>query len=486
MLSTLLAMVLAAPAHAAAPDVTDSVVRIEVFQSRSDWTNPWRSDPGQTVSGTGFVIADGRILTNAHVVSDAHQVTVKRPDVAEPAVATIEAIGHDCDLAILRVADKNFLKGVRPLKLGEGLPLLRSQAITYGYPVGGMEVSNTAGIVSRVEFQPYFHTGTDSHLAVQTDAALNPGNSGGPVIQDGKVVGVAFQILPTKQSIGYFIPIPVIRHFLTDVKDGHYDGFPDLGASTLRMVSRALRRERGVPADKSGVVVQEVARDGTADGVLQPGDVLMSVDGVAVADDGRVSVGTHHVSFHYLFDQKQLGEPVRLKVWRQGKEVELTAKSRRIPYADEARVAYDVKPRYLLYGGMLFMPLNLTLLGALESKQLLKWSAEVRSDLLWNLFFRSRELPATSGKEVVLMVHLYRHAVNSQMAWWGPIPVKRVNGKDIQSLKNLSDTLAANHGPFQTFEYEPIDGIEALDRVKAEAAQKEILDQYGIPSDRNL
>jgi len=478
--------VLAAPAHAVVPDVTDSVVRIEVFQSRSDWTNPWRSDPGQTVSGTGFVIADGRILTNAHVVSDAHQVTVKRPDVAEPAVATIEAIGHDCDLAVLRIADKNFLKGVRPLKLGDGLPLLRSQVVTYGYPVGGMEASNTAGIVSRVEFQPYFHSGTDFHLAVQTDAALNPGNSGGPVIQDGKVVGVAFQILPTKQSIGYFIPIPVIRHFLADLKDGHYDGFPDLGVSTLKMVSRALRRERGVPADKSGVVVQDVARDGTADGMLESGDVLLSVDGVSIADDGRVSVGPNHVAFLYLFDQKQLGETVRVKVWRAGKELELTAKSRRIPYADQARISYDVKPRYLVYGGMLFMPLNLTLLGALEAKQMLAGSPEVRSDLLWNLFFRAREFPATSGQEVVVMVHLYRHPVNSQMAWSGPTAVRRVNGTDIHSLKQLADTLASNQGPFQTFEYEPTDGIEALDRVKADAAQKEILEQYGIPSDRHL
>jgi S1-C subfamily serine protease len=481
MLGPLLALLLAAP-----PDVSNSVLRIEVFQSRPDWTNPWRSDPGQTVSGSGFLIADGRILTNAHVVSNAHQITVKRLDVAEPAVATIEAIGHDCDLAVLRVADKNFLKGVRPLKLGDEIPQLRSQVVTYGYPVGGTEVSNTAGIVSRVEFQSYVHTLTDVHLAVQTDAAINPGNSGGPVIQDGKVVGVAFQSLSTKQSIGYFIPVPVIRHFLADLKDGRYDGFPDLGISVLKMVSRPLRAERGVPSDKSGVVIEEVMSGGTGDGMLQVGDVLLSVEGVQIADDGRIPVGAHHVSFQYLFDQKQLGEAVTVKVWRAGKELTLSAKSRRMAAADRMRLSYDSKPRYLVYGGMLFMPLDLTLFATLEAKRMLQWSAEVRSNMLWNLAFRSLEQPATSAREAVVMVHLFRHAVNSQMAWTGPLIVNRVNGHAIQNLRELADSLAANQGQFQTFEYEPINGLEMLDRAKADAAQKEILEQYGITSDRNL
>jgi S1-C subfamily serine protease len=485
MYATLLALLLAAKPHAPAPDVSNSVLRIEVFQSRYDWTNPWRSEPGHTVSGTGFVISDGRILTNAHVVSDAHQITVKRPDVAEPAVATVEAIGHDCDLAILRVADKAFLKGVRPLPLGDDVPLLRSQVVTYGYPVGGTEVSNTAGIVSRVELQGYIHSLTDAHLAVQTDAAINPGNSGGPVMQDGKVVGVAFQSLSAQQSIGYFIPIPVVRHFLTDLKDGHYDGFPDDGMSTLKMVSRPLRRERGVPQDKSGVVVQEVLPGGTADGLLLPGDVLMSVDGVAIADDGRISVGAHHVSFEYLFDQKQVGDAVSLKVWRGGKELALSGKSRRIPQSERIRFSYDKRPRYLVYGGMLFMPLDLTLLSVLQAKQL-STSSEVRADMLWNLLFRAREQPETFAREPVVMVHIFRHPVNSQMAWSGPVVVSRVNGKAIQNLKELADSLAANQGQFQVFEYEPINGLETLDRVKSEAAQKEILEQYGITADRNL
>jgi S1-C subfamily serine protease len=481
MLAPLLALLLTAT-----PDVTASVVRIEVFTSRYDWTDPWHADQGRTASGTGFVISGGRILTNAHVVSDAKQITVKRLDIAAPTIATVEAIGHDCDLAILTVAEKKFLDGVRPLELASEVPQLRSQVVTYGYPVGGTEVSNTAGIVSRVEMQSYAHTLTDLHLAVQTDAAINPGNSGGPVLQNGKVVGVAFQSLASRQSIGFFIPIPVIRHFLTDLQDGRYDGFPDLGIATLNMVSQALRRDRGVPADRSGVVVQFVAPHGTGDGLLQVGDVLLSVDGMSIADDGRILLGQHHVAFNDAFDRKQVGDPVKMKVWRAGKELELTGKSRRIPEADRLRIAYDRKPRWLVYAGMLFMPLDLTLLTTLEVQGKLHYNSEVRANLFWNLFLRPAERPETGSREVVVMVRLFRHPVNSQMAWTGPIVVSRVNGRSIQSLKELADALATNNQPFQTFEYEPAEGLEALDRAKADAAQKDILAQYEIPSDRNL
>src|SRR5260221_10445415 len=155
-------------------------------------------------------------------------------------------------------------------------------------PIGGQAVSSTAGIVSRVESRGYVHSGIDSHLVVQTDAAINPGNSGGPVVQQGHVVGVAFQGYPGFDNMGFFIPMPVVRHFLADLEDGRYDGFPDSGLQTTPLLSPVYRRERGLPEGKSGVVVDLVSPGGTADGVIQPGDVILAVDGVTVANDGSI------------------------------------------------------------------------------------------------------------------------------------------------------------------------------------------------------
>ena len=224
--------------------VAASVVYVQVFRAGFDWSQPWQQEPVGGVSGSGFLIEGGRIVTNGHVIADARQVLVRRPDQASPYVATVEAAGNDCDLAVLRVADPAFAKGLKPLRFGP-LPRAGTRVNTYGFPLGGQDVSSTAGIVSRIESRGYVHSGADQHLVVQTDAAINPGNSGGPVVQDGRVVGVAFQGFPGADNMGFFIPIPIVHHFLANLKDGRYDGFPDSGLTTTSLLSPAYRRERG-------------------------------------------------------------------------------------------------------------------------------------------------------------------------------------------------------------------------------------------------
>jgi len=459
----------------------ESVVLVQVYRSRHDWSLPWRQDAVQASVGSGFLIADGRVVTNAHVVSDAREVLVRRPDQANPYVATVEAVGNDCDLAVLRVADPAFTEGLPPLSLGE-VPRSGSRVQTFGFPLGGQDVSSTAGIVSRVESRGYVHSGIDAHLVVQTDAAINPGNSGGPVLQEGRVVGVAFQGFPGFDNMGFFIPVPVVRHFLEDLEDGRYDGFPDSGLQTTPLLSPAYRRERGLPEGRSGVVVDLVAPGGTADGVLEPGDVILAVEDVPVANDGTIRVGDARVTFEHLLDLKHVGEPVRLSVWRGGREQVLVAASRRIERLERKRNRYGVAPRYVVYAGLVFMPLETELLKTYGRG----WPRTADRNLVWHHLFREAEKPETADREVVVLVRVLRHAANAQLAFSGPAVVERINGVAIERLADVVGAIAAGEGPFHWVELEGAGGIEALDRARAEAAHPEILKQYAIASDRSL
>jgi S1-C subfamily serine protease len=471
----------AAAAPAAADDPGNSVVLVQVYRTRFDWTLPWRMEPVESSLGSGFLIDGGRIVTNAHVVSDAREILVRRPDQANLYVARVEAVAHDCDLAVLRVIDPVFTAGMRPLALGS-LPRAGSRVLTYGFPLGGQEVSSTAGIVSRVESRGYVHSGVDAHLVVQTDAAINPGNSGGPVLHQGRVVGVAFQGFPGFDNMGFFIPVPVVRHFLRDLEDGTYDGFPDSGLRTTRLLSPAYRRERALPAGRGGVVVDDVAPGSTAEGVVRPGDVLLAVDGVTVESDGTIRNGGAHVTFEHLFDMKQVGEAVRIKVWRDGREQDLVAASRHIARLEKRRNRYGVAPRYLVYAGLVFMPLETELLKTYGRG----WPGSADRNLVWHHLYREHEQPETAEREVVVLVLVLRHAVNSQMTVTGPLVVERVNGLKLNCLADLAAALAASEGRFHTFEFEGLAGMEALDRARADAAHPEILEQYGVPRDRNL
>ncbi|HEY7921922.1 MAG TPA: serine protease, partial [Vicinamibacteria bacterium] len=132
----------AAPAAEVPADsngVAASVVYIQVFRAGYDWSQPWQQEPVGGVSGSGFLIEGGRIVTNGHVIADARQVLVRRPDQASPYVATVEAAGDDCDLAVLRVSDPAFAKGLRPLRFGP-LPRAGTRVNTYGFPLGGQDV----------------------------------------------------------------------------------------------------------------------------------------------------------------------------------------------------------------------------------------------------------------------------------------------------------------------------------------------------------
>jgi len=461
--------------------VADSVVYVQVYRSGFDWSMPWRQEPVSSVSGSGFVIEGGRVLTNAHVIADARQILVRRPDQASPYVATLVTAGNDCDLALLQVEDPAFDSGLRPLPLGT-LPVTGSRVLTYGFPLGGQDVSSTAGIVSRIESRGYVHSGADAHLVVQTDAAINPGNSGGPVVQDGKVVGVAFQGFPGVENMGFFIPIPIVRHFLENLKDGRYDGFPDSGLDTMPLLSPAYRHERAMPEGMGGVVVDRVAPGGTFDGTLQRGDVLLGVDGQAIASDGTIRVGDARVTFEHAIDMMQVGQSFPFKIWRDGREQTLTAAARRIPRYDRNRNRYGVAPDYVVYAGLVFMKLEVELLKTFGRN----WPQSADRDLVWEQLFREAERPDEADREVVVLTRVLRHAVNSQMAVNPPLGVARINGREVRSLEDVVAAFRDNRERFQVIEFEHDGGMEALDRQKADAAQAEILRQYAIPHDHKL
>src|ERR1700681_3202594 len=165
-----------------------------------------------------------------------------------------------------------------PLKLGV-IPALESTVSAYGYPIGCERMSVTTGIVSRIDFQLYSHSSVDQHLAVQISAQINPGNSGGPVMQDAKVMGVAFQGYSgdIAQGVAYMIPTPVIRRFLKDVEDGHYDSYVDLGITYGKLQNPAQRRFLGLKDDGRGILVWTVVAAGPAAKYVESGDVVLAV-----------------------------------------------------------------------------------------------------------------------------------------------------------------------------------------------------------------
>lgn len=458
-----------------------SVIQIITFGQQPNWDSPWRFDSVRKGTGSGFVVKGKKIMTNAHVVSWARQIHVKRFQDPRPYVAKVTYIGHDCDLAVLEVEDESFFDGLEALGIGE-LPLVRSTVITYGYPAGGEQISYTRGVVSRVEMQNYVHIGNRSFLGVQTDAAINPGNSGGPVIQDGNVVGVAFQGIQGLENTGFFIPPPVINHFLKDIEDGTYDGFPQVGIRLVALQNPAQRKMLKLTDNGAGARIDGMVPIEDTQKLLKEDDVLIEVAGLLVGSDGSVVFKGNRLSAAVAFQQFQHGEKVPVKIWREGKAADISLPIKVFKGDRNVGNQYDTLPRYFVYGGLVFTPLSYDYMRTLGRA----WNDGSNADLIYELYYRPHEAPEKTRSEPIVLATTLAHPVNANMMVQSRALVDKINGQRIDKLEDLIAAFETGTNSYHTIEFAPSHNLETLEKSAAEKANAEILATYNVLRDRRL
>jgi serine protease Do len=263
--------------------------------------------------GSGFIVSpDGLIMTNAHVVKGAKEVTVKLTDRRE---YRAKVLGADAktDIAVLKIDAKNLptlaLGNTKDLKVGEWV-------LAIGSPFG-FESTVTAGVVSaKGRSLP-----DDSYVPfIQTDVAVNPGNSGGPLLNTrGEVVGINSQIYSRSggyQGVSFAIPIDVA----VQVKDQ----IVATGKATHARLGVAVQEVNQAFADSfkldkpEGALVSNIEKGGPGDKAgLKAGDVIRKVDGQPIVSSGDLPA---------VIGQQTPGKKVTLEVWRQGERQELSAK----------------------------------------------------------------------------------------------------------------------------------------------------------------
>jgi S1-C subfamily serine protease len=465
--------------HAADPE--RSVIQVFTFSQQPVWDAPWRFDAVRQMGGSGFVIKGKRIMTNAHVVSWGRQIIVRRYQDPRPYVAEVEYVGHDCDLAVLSVQDSHFFENLEPLELGE-LPKVRSAVVTYGYPAGGEEISYTRGVVSRIELEPYAHIGNRRLLTCQTDAAINPGNSGGPVIQDDRVVGVAFQGMAGLENAGFFIPTPVIEHFLKDIEDKHYDGFPFAGLRVMPLQSAAYRNLLKLPDNDLGARVDGILPIPATEKTFKFDDVLLKIGDFPVASDGTILYRGNRVSSALAFQSVQAGESLPMRIWRDGQQMDLSLPVSAYDGDHAAGYQYDTLPRYLVYGGLVFTPLSLDYLHTLGRN-----TPEISiGEMYYELYYRNFEEPSKTRPEPIVLASVLTDSVNANLHIRGRALLDQVNGVKIQKLEDVVRAFETCTNDFDQLEFLPHHSFETLERSEVAKANSRILKTYGIAKDRRL
>ncbi|MBR33755.1 MAG: serine protease [Spirochaetaceae bacterium] len=416
--------------------ISESVVQINVESVAFSYTDPWQSPRLQGSGGTGFIIEGNRIMTNAHVVSGAVQIRIKRPSQKKDYPARVSFIAHDCDLAILTVNDPEFFKGATPLQIGDQ-PSLNTPVTVLGFPIGGNRLSITRGVVSRIDMDVYSHSGVDAHRIIQVDAAINPGNSGGPAIQNGKVIGVAFQAITAGENLGYLIPPVVLQRFLKDIEDGSYEGYVEFGVLDNPMQNPAQIQAlevSGRPSPYFGVQVYRIIPGSTAAYGLKPGDVLVSINGHRITGEGDVEIEGTLYPYLELVDHVFEGDAIEIEYIRDGKKGKVSLKSRRSDVLTFKRRKYGNPPEYFLLHGYLFQPLNANLMDAMDRQ----WASEGRIQILYRYHYHLfHGLYKEGGVDVVLTRRL-AHPVNAYGDRYLNQIVESVNGTKVLNFSHFA------------------------------------------------
>ena len=459
---------------AADAEPISSVVKIFSVQSNPDYHQPWQNSPQSSGSGSGCVIDGNYILTNAHVVSNSTFIMVRKQGDPKKYVAKLAASGHQCDLALLKVEDPDFFKNMTPLKIGE-LPKLQDKVTVLGYPLGGDNISITEGVVSRIEPILYMHSGKFL-LSVQIDAAINPGNSGGPVVKDGKIAGIAFQNMSGEQNMGYIVPSTVVNHFLNDVKDGRFDGFPDIDVDICTMENLDLRKWARMNDDQTGVLVTHIPEPERKKGFFKVNDVIMEVDGVKIANDGSVPFRNGElIFFGHLVWQKYIGDKCKFKILREGKPVEfeytLSSFGKLVPQR-----VYDMLPSYYIIGGLLFAPLTENYLDT--------WGNWAKAPPEFVTLATRGEITEAQD-QVIVLSGVLADDVNMGYQDIRFATVKTLNSEKVKNLRELISRIENTKTGF--FEILLGDNNKiVLDVEKARKATQLILQRYRIDSDRSI
>ncbi len=456
------------------PDETDfrrSVVKIFSTQHYPDLVRPWSRQSPEEITGSGVVIEGNRILTNAHVVAYARQIFVQPFRSADKYRATAAAAAHGIDLAILTLEDPSFFEDHPAAPIADELPLIGDTVKAYGYPMGGEALATTEGIVSRIEFSDYYYD--TAGLRIQVDAALNPGNSGGPAVSGKNVIGLVFSGIDEAENIGYVIPAEEIRAFLADVADGSYGGRLQLFDETQTLENPALREKLGADRQTTGMMVLR-PHSVREDYPLRPWDVLTAIGDYDIDNAGMVEIDDNlRLLYRYLVPRLASDDRVRLTVFRDRASLVMD-----VPVARSAgrlkQYLAGRAPSYQIYGPLVFTPAYEEFLGRLSAEYLIGMSSPLAT--------RGGAEAAFEGEELVIVpAPMFPHPLTQGYEITYPPVLARVNGTAIRNLRHLVETLRDLTDEYVVFEWAG-SGTETMvyRRKEMVEATADILELNGI------
>lgn len=351
------------------PTAGTSVVRVNATDQGYNFIRPWEKMNPVTRKGLGAVLPNNRVLVTAELVADNTYIELEKADSGEKVPAKVIGVDYEVNLALVGPDDpeSTFLADMKPLELDLSVEA-GDQLEVWQLEDNGTPAS-TEGTVMKVSIGRYFVDGSYFlNYLLRGSLQYRAGSFTLPVVKEGNLVGLLLSY-SSKELTSDIIPAPIIKHFLDDLADGEYAGFPNLGISYAPTLDDQLRKYMKLDGHEGGIYVRRVAKDGSAKAAgMEVGDVILEVNGNPIDSRGNYDhpkYGKLNFS-HLVRGEPNVGDVVPIKIIRGGEVMDIELALLRKNPEDYLVDPYmfDRGPRFLIKGGIIFQELTLPYLKA--------------------------------------------------------------------------------------------------------------------------
>lgn len=454
-----------------------SMVRVNVTSQRYSVHRPWQQLRPTTQTAIGAIIQGGRVLVTARPIANHRFIELEKIDSGKKAQAEVVVVDYEANLALLKPMDPEFLMDTQSLDLDTSV--VQDDQLTIWQVKPNGIFSPSRGPVTSIELI-YFTKG-QNFLGYRLNNSLQlwSGNHTLPVTREGKLVGMLLRH-DAKSQTSDVIAAPMIEHFLKDIADNDYRGFPNLGLRVATTEDPQLRAYLGLADTDQGIYVEQLRANGPGEKAgLKQGDVITRINGYPIDNRGHFEhplYGKLAMS-HLVRCEYQAGDMVGVEVFSKGalREINIHLDHRDLDAYLVPPYLIDQRPKYKIFGGLVLQELTAQYLREYGKN----WRREAPLHLLY--YFFNQDVIDTQGREKIVMVSgvLPTHLTRGYESL-GNLVLTRLNQQPIGSLDDVTRALQSPVKGFHKFEFEQSPRTLYLDPQEVPEIDRQVMERYQI------
>ncbi len=468
-------LIASAPAQDAAPSPEKSMVRVNITSQAYNFALPWQKGNPGTRRGLGALLPGNRVLVTAELAQDASYVELEIASSGRKLVSKVEAVDYELNLATIVPATDagDFFAGMKPLEIDSKLKPKATIGV-WQFENNGAPVTSSMEL-NRVDIGGYFLE-DQFFLIYQANGAVQyrAGTFTLPVVHEGKLAGMLIRY-NSRDQVADIIPPQIIDRFLADAGKAPYDGVPNFGAKTSQTLDPQLRKYLKLDGIDGGLLVTGVTPGFSAAlAGVKEGDVLLEINGNKLDSRGYYNDPELGLlaSSHLFRGAARVNDVIKLKVFREGKAIDIDCKMVRRNPTDYLVDPYmfDRGPRYLILGGLLFQELTMNYL-QLAGRD---WRDRAPFRLLYAQT-NQEELMKEGRRKLVFLSGVLPSQGTMGYERLRQLIVTKVNDKPINDIKDLAEALKTPIEGIHKIEFKDFPRLIHMDAAQAEQDNKEFL-----------